>query len=388
MDDHRTGHPYHMYDEMFAQTQVAADALAAESDQRDHLAKEMAGTHTTTENTIGPGFIMPSFFGQGRVWLTGCGTAHHAALTGTWWLRLLTLGIVDARAAQAFEYAHDPLERPRQHDVLLALSHSGEASATVDAAARARRDGVFTIALTAHPAGRVAQNCDETLISMTAPASAATYTVSHIAMLTVLADLADRTAGHIRKATEAASEAREAIRQIPDLIAAALATEARVRPIVDALGGINQVIFAGGGPNWYTAQEGALKVREAAYVSATGMQMEEVLHGPFASFDGATALVLIAPPGAARDRARDILRAVKPIGVTTIVLVDAADGETADLATHAIALPASPEWISAIPATVIAQLLTYWLAIARGGNPDRVRRDQEPWAEARGLYTR
>ncbi len=388
MPTDRTGHPYFMYDEMLAQPDAARMALAADSEQRDHITKELASTHRATDSIVGPGFLWPSIVGQGSVWLTGCGTAHHAALTGAYWLRLLTRGIVNVRAAQAFEYAHDPLDRPRRHDALLALSHSGTPTATNAAAARAKDEGVYTVAVTAAPQSPLAALCDETLITTTAPTVAATYTISHVTMLAVLADLADRTASHLRETSETAGEARAAIEGIPDLIAAALTLEEHIRAVADALGSVNQVIFAGAGANWHTALEGALKTREAAYLSATGLQMEEVLHGPFASFDRQTALVLIAPPGAGRDRARDILIAVKPIGLVTIALTGADDNAIASLADHALPLPACEEWISAIPATVVAQQLAYWLSMARGANPDRIRRDQQPWLEARQLYTR
>jgi glucosamine--fructose-6-phosphate aminotransferase (isomerizing) len=116
--------------------------------------------------------------------------------------------------------------------------------------------------------------------------------------------------------------------------------------------------------------------------------MEEVLHGPPASFDDKTAAVLIAPPGPARDRALDILRTLREIGTTTIACGAADDADLAALAQHFIPLPACPEAFSVIPGTVLVQEVAYWFAIARGANPDLIRRDQPRWAAARQQYVR
>ncbi len=385
----RTGHPYFMYDEVRAQPAAMRAALVADDAQRAHIARELAGTHQVTDAILGPNFLLPAFAGRGRVYLSGCGSAYHAALTGADWFRRITQGALDVQAVQAFEFIHYMRGGPRTHDAFLALSHSGIASATVEAARRAKdEDGMYTVALTAAPQSAVAQNSDETLITTTAPAVASTYTISHLTMLTVLADLARRTAEHLRAAREVALDLADDIAAFPDLAAAALGAEDQIRQIVAALPPINQVIYGGGGPNWATALEGALKTREAAYLPAAGFEMEEILHGPPASFDDHTAAVLIAPLGAARDRALDVLRALGQLGVTTIVFGSSGDTDLAALANHFVALPDCPEAFSVIPSTVLVQQTAYWLAMQRGANPDLIRRDQARWAAARQQYVR
>lgn len=385
----RTGHPYYMYDEMHAQPEAMRAALAADDAQRDHIARELASTHHISDAIIDQAFLLPSFVGRGRIYLTGCGTAHHAALTGADWFRRISQSVLEVYAVQAFEFTRYQPSGPRMHDALLALSHSGIASATVAAAQRAKNEeGMYTIALTGVPGSAVTQASDETVITTTADARAATYTISHLTMLTVLADLARRTAEHLRAARDVALDLVDDIAAFPDLAAHALAQEAQIQQITSALPEINQVIFAGGGPNWPTAQEGALKTREAAYLPAFGFEMEEVLHGPPASFDDKTAAVLIAPPGPARDRALDILRTLRELGTTTIACGAADDADLAALAQHLIPLPTCPEAFSVIPGTVLVQQLAYWFAMARGANPDLIRRDQARWAAARQQYVR
>ncbi|MBA3825707.1 MAG: SIS domain-containing protein [Ktedonobacterales bacterium] len=384
----RTGHPYLTYDELRGQPAAVAEALAADAAQRVHIARELAGTHQLTDVTVGPGFLLPTFTGRGRIYLAGCGTAHHAAQLGAQWFRHLSQGALEVVAAQSFEFANYDVQGPRTHDAFLALSHSGTASATVAAARHAKEAlGMYTVALTADPTSPLAAVCDETLVT-NPPTVAATYTVSHLAMLTVLADLAQKSAEHLRAGREVALELADDIAAFPDLTRAALAAEPDIQTIVNALPELTQLVLAGGGPNYITALEGALKVREAAYLPATGWEIEEILHGPFASFDEHTAAVLIAPQGTGRDRALDVLRAFAHIGVTTIALGSSGDEELAALATHSISLPDSVELFSVIPATVAVQEIAYWLAIKRGTNPDLIRKEDPRYAAARQSYTR
>ncbi len=388
MSTPRTQHPYAMYDEMHAQPDAMRAALAADTEQRDHIARELAGTHHLTDAIVGLGFPLPTFVGRGRVYLVGCGTAHHAALSGADWLRRITQGALDVEVAQAFEFAHYGRGGPRTHDALLALSHSGTPSATNAAATRAKEEGMYTVAISGTRVSPLAETCDEVALTMTMPTVAATYTISHLTMLTVLADLALRTAEQLREARDVAHELRDDIATLPDLVASALAQEDAIRQIVDSLPTINQVVFAGGGQNWFTAQEGALKVREASYLPAMGFEMEEILHGPYASLNEQTLAILIAPPGPARDRACDVLRSLQQIAVTTIACGAAEDEELAALATHFVPLPTSIELLSVIPATVLAQEFAYWLAMRQGSNPDLIHRDDPRWLAARQQYTR
>ncbi len=67
----RTAHPFHMYDEMRAQPAAMRAALVADAEQREHLARELAGTNEISDAIVVPGFLLPAFSRRGRVTLTG-----------------------------------------------------------------------------------------------------------------------------------------------------------------------------------------------------------------------------------------------------------------------------------------------------------------------------
>ncbi|HEX6796457.1 MAG TPA: SIS domain-containing protein [Ktedonobacterales bacterium] len=354
----RAAHPFWMHDEMQA-TPAALDRALADTEgqaQRRALAARLAEAR--------------------RVVLTGCGTAYHAALAGASFLAELSGGRIDARAVQAFELAHYGQSPFGPDDALIVLSHSGKPSATNAALARARANGAFCMTVTGDRASPAAQSADAVIDTGYPEVKSFTYTISYSLMLAVLAELAADTAGQ-----DAAQ-----VRQIPAWHRAALALEPRIETLARRLADRNRWIFAGAGGNWATALEASLKMQETNYSAAFGMEMEEVLHGPVAAL-GDSVLVTIAPPGAGRDRALDLLRAAHILGGATVALGAEGDAELESAADAFLPLPPCPETLSPAPYHVPLHLLSYWLAVAKGTNPDLMRREDARYLEARRSYT-
>ena len=363
----RPGHPYCMYDEMLAQPDATAQFLAADSQQRDDLAKILAG--------------------KTRLFLTGCGTALHAALAGEYLLRWLTAGRRGTRAFQAFELAD---YGPRMDDTtaLIVLSHSGTATASIRALDQGKRDGAFCLTITAFPATPAAAAADAILLTGYPQQQSAVYTTSYTLMVAALADLGLRLARQLPASSVDLDTAAAGLARLPDLLRGALRLEAQVQSLAQRYQDRRRFWFLGGGPNMVTAYEAALKMMEANYAAATGMQIEEFIHGPISSLDAQDVVVVIAPPGPSHSRALDILKAAHTIGAETIALAEANDQEITTLATHTIPLPRCAEALSVLPAIVPLQLFTYHLALARGVNPDLIHRHDERYAATRRGYIR
>ena len=365
----RPSHPFWMYEEMMA-TPAALDRLLSpddtEREQRAAVGARLAGAR--------------------RVYLTGCGTAYHAALVGAAFLRDFTNGQVDARAVQAFELAH--YERPGvgPEDVLLALSQSGKPVATNDALSRARANGAYCVAITGDRESLAARNAQVVLDTTYAQTRSFAYTISYSLMLALLADLSQCTLAALAGDVGAAVLLEAQVRGLAQQHREALALEDRIKALGERLAHHTRFIVAGAGANHVTALEASLKMQETNYSSTFGMEMEEVLHGPVAAL-GDSALVVIAPPGAGRTRAFDLLRAARILGSETVALGEAGDGELEQAADTFLPLPSCPEALSPAPYHVPLHMLSYWLAVAKGLNPDLMRREEAKYLEARRSYT-
>ncbi len=363
----RPGHPYCMYDEILAQPEATARLLAADHQQRDELAALLAG--------------------KTRLFLTGCGTALHAALAGEYLLRWLTGGQRGCRAFQAFELAEYGPSMD-SNTALIVLSHSGTATATIRALERARRDGALCLTITAFPESPAAADADATLLTGYPQQQSAVYTVSYTLMVALIADLGRRIAQRLPERRAEAEAAAAEIERLPALLREALALEGQAKTLAERYQGRQRFFFLGGGPHLVTAQEAALKMMEANYTASTGMQIEEFIHGPISSLDAGDVAVVIAPPGASHSRALDVLKAARIIGAETIALAETDDQEVTASATHTIPLPRCSEALGMLPAIVPLQLFTYYFALARGVNPDLIHRHDERYAAARRGYIR
>ncbi|HEY7356814.1 MAG TPA: SIS domain-containing protein, partial [Ktedonobacterales bacterium] len=357
----RTGHPYYMYEEMLAQPDALAHLLAADSQQRDDLAKLLAG--------------------KTRLFLTGCGTALHAALAGEHLLRAFTDGRRGTRAFQAFELERYGPNMDAQ-TALIVLSYSGTAMATVRAMQRAKQEGAFCLVITDFPNTPAGTDADAILPLHYPQQRSAVYTVSYTLMVALIADLGWRIARHLPENVHVKMLTGQ-VPHMPQFVREMLPVEAQVRQLAERYQSRQRWWFLGGGPNSVTASEAALKMMEANYTAATGMQIEEFIHGPISSLSENDVVVVIAPHGPSHERAVDILKAARIIGAETIVLAEEPDTATSKLATHALTLPICSEVLSPLPAIVPLQFLAYHLSLLRGVNPDTIHRHDERYLKAR-----
>jgi glucosamine--fructose-6-phosphate aminotransferase (isomerizing) len=144
----------------------------------------------------------------------------------------------------------------------------------------------------------------------------------------------------------------------------------RVADVLDGEGPLVQppqrlVELIGAGPNAWTAQEGALKIREASYVAAEGLSSEQFFHGPSVSLDAQDTLVVLDGGGPMAGRTEAIANAVEVAGATVKRYQEHELGEQ----------------LSVFPLTVVVQRIALELAEAKNVSPDRFRYEEDPRRE-------
>ncbi|MGH2532846.1 MAG: SIS domain-containing protein [Thermomicrobiales bacterium] len=309
-----------------------------------------------------------------RVIVTGIGTSYHAALVGAWLLRAAGK---DARAALSFDLARYPESYPIERgDAVIVMAHTGVKRFSAEAMARANDAGATVLSvgsLTAeHPGSQLVLRTVEREQS-------AAYTSSHLAAMTVLAQVA--TALGEADGAPSIAGLRAALEQLPDQVAAVLARHEEILPVARAAVG-SRVYAAGAGPNEATALELVIKAREAAYGWVDALAIEQFLHGPMVTVNAGDLAVLINVPGRASERVAEIAAVLHAIGARLWIV-----GQPVEAAPEAIvfALPEVPELISPLLAVVPMQILAYQMAAEKGINPDTFRRDDEVYKAAFGL---
>jgi glutamine---fructose-6-phosphate transaminase (isomerizing) len=263
-----------------------------------------------------------------RVLAIGTGTSWHAASQAAALLRAAGL---DAAAAQSADVAVDgPL--PGAGGALLVFTHTGAKRYTAQATQRARSGGAEVVQVS----GVGVAGAD--LVTVPRERSSA-YTASHLGALFRAAQLARALGADLPGLSEVPAAVDHAYHTAQDV---AVAPPARLME------------FIGGGINQWTAAEGALKIREAAYVASEGLAVEQFLHGPSVALGPDDRLVCLDGGGAWSARIDEVAQAAQEAGVPVTRVADSRLGEL----------------LSIFPLTVAVQSIALQSAETLGVNPD------------------
>ncbi len=308
-----------------------------------------------------------------RIFVVGIGTSYHAAQIGE---ALLRGAGSEAYAVGSFDFVtYPPALRP--NDAVIVMAHRGTKTFSARALALAQGADVTCIGISGRDS-KFADSEADLVLRTTPQERSAAYTTSHLGAMTVLAQIA--TALAARRGLACAAEWRTALDALPAQIEEVLGRETDVQQIADAIVAAGRRVYClGAGPSAVTATEAALKARETAYVTIDGMGIEQFLHGPMVTVNETDQLVVIAADGPAMPRLREICAALRIIGSPMWVV--GRPVPSAVFATH-FELPEVPEPLAPLLNVVPIQLLAYYLALAKGTNPDTFRRDDAKYLAA------
>ncbi len=357
-----SGHPSSLYHSIHAQPAVLRDVL----DRCRPLAQRAADI----------------LVGRRHVFLTGTGTSHHAALVGQYLLRAAG---ADAWALTHQDFALYPPPLSRD-DALITVSHRGNKRYGMASLQRAQAVGMPVVGLT----GLDSPMAGPVVVIPTAPQErSSTHTASYMGSLAALALIASQMKP---RGPAQRGDVEKGLPALPGLMEAVLGREEEIFPIAERMARQGRVVFSGAGPNFPTAREGALKVKESSYLVSEGFELETMLHGGLQALQAGDLAVLIAPQGPALDRWGDALRALSLLKATPWLVGDreALDAVEA-LAGHPegalrFELPPVPELLSPLLAALPLQLLACFTAERRGTNPDSFREDEPVFARISASY--
>ena len=305
-----------------------------------------------------------------RIVTTGIGTSYHAALAGAWFLRAAGC---DARAVSSFDLALYPEAFDlRSDDAVILMAHTGTRQYSTQALEQAAAIGATSLAV----CGLTAEQSGAQFVLRTVERErSAAFTASHLAAMTVMAQVA-AVLGEQRRAP-LASGFREALGRLPGQVEDVLARQDTIQAV--AREAVNRRIYAvGAGPNEATALEAVIKVREAAQGWIDGLALEQFLHGPIVPLNAGDQAILIQVPGRAAARGAGIAQIFAAVGAELWVVGEAIEGVNATV----FPLPQTPELLSPLLAVVPMQLFAYFMAAAKGINPDAFRSDDERYRAA------
>ena len=309
--------------------------------------------------------------GFDKVFIVACGSAYHSGLVGKYaierWCRLP----VEVEMASEFRYRDPVLDR---NTLVIAISQSGETADTLEAVRHARQQRAWVMAITNTIGSSIARESDAAFYTRGGPEIAVASTkavMTQLAAVYLVGLYLAQVTGN-RDPDEVRSHYRDLV-TIPDLISDVLTRMDGVRKLARELANEERVLFLGRHVGYPMALEGALKLKELAYVSAEGMPAGEIKHGPIALIDKGTPVVVLATRHALQPKLVTNVQEIRARGARTIVLATDGDESATPYADHLIRLPDTKSLLSPMLTLVPLQVLAAEFAMARGLDVDQPR---------------
>lgn len=323
---------------------------------------------------------LTEIFGRSeRMVIAASGSSRHAGLAGEIMLEDLAGIPVDVEYASEYTYRST---QSLLHPGVLVISQSGETADTLAALREAKIRGLATVAITNNENSSMATEAGASLPTLAGRELAIPATKSFTTQLAVLYAMSLFLARLRGRMTLGAAEAHgRRLAELPGLIEAALPSwQVAIEALAPQLDDASTLLYLGRGVHYAIAREGALKLKESAYLSAEGYPAGELKHGPNALVSKNAWLVVLAtvdhddPDSRVRyGKVLDLVKTLKKQGAHMVVLATEGDTEIGKYSDICLSVPATNDLLAPIPEVVPLQLLAYTLARRRGIDVDRPR---------------
>jgi glutamine---fructose-6-phosphate transaminase (isomerizing) len=332
---------------------------------------------TSTAETFQP--AVDALGRRERLVIAASGSSRHAGLAGEIMLEDLAGIPVDVEYASEYTYrSTHTLHNPG----VLVISQSGETADTLAALREAQARGLATVAITNNAHSSMATEANASLPTFAGIEKAIPATKSFTTQLAVLYSLALHLARFRGRMTLQAAEAHgRELQEVPSLIQSALpGWQKQIEALTPQLANSSTLLYLGRAAHYAIAREGALKLKESAYLNAEGYPSGELKHGPNALVSKSAPLIMIATADAGDpdsllrySKVLQLMKDMRTQGARIIALATEGDQEVPQYSDSCLFIPASNDLLSTILEVVPLQLIAYTLAISRGIDVDRPR---------------
>ena len=351
----RGGYTHFMLKEIFEQPKAISETLLGRfSDDSKVICSELSSLNLDID----------------RILILACGTAYHAGLIGKYAIEQWAKIAVDVELASEFRY-RKPFLTPKT--LVITISQSGETMDTLMAARHAKDLGAATLSICNTMGSSIARESDAVFYTHAGPEIAVASTKALLTQIVALKVIALYLAQNNKSLSGA---------QIAKIIAELLALPNKVEEILETVEPLREmtrgfkdatsVLFLGRNAGYPAALEGALKLKELAYMHAEGFAGGELKHGPIALIEEGTPVIAILPP-ASSPIAEKMLSNIQEVRARGANVIAIADSSISLDVKNIIRIPSCDELLQSILAIVPLQVFAYEMAVARGNDVDQPR---------------
>jgi glucosamine--fructose-6-phosphate aminotransferase (isomerizing) len=341
-------------------------------EQPESVRNALRGRINATEgNVVLAGMnISPTELAQiQRIVLVGCGTSLHAGMVGEYAFEDVSGISAEVQQAAEFRYRNPIVDH---HDLVIAVSQSGETADTLAAIRKAKEKGTMILGLVNVVGSAIARETGRGVFIHAGPEISVASTKAFTGQVAVLLLMALKLGRTRRLSQEHGIELAQEINQLPAMIDYVLKQNDAIAKVAERMAKSDHAFFIGRGPMHPVALEGALKLKEISYVHAEGYHAAELKHGPIALLTPGTPVIVLANQTSVLDKVWSNAEECKARGAHIIAVVTEGHPKT-DLTDDVIMIPKCSPLVATIPAAVALQLLAYHVARIRGCSIDQPR---------------
>jgi len=310
-----------------------------------------------------------------KIVIVACGSAYHAGLIAKYAIEHWAAVPCEVELASEFRYRDPILD---SSSLVIAISQSGETLDTLMAVQHAKEMGARVLAICNTNGSTIPRASDAVLYTRAGPEIGVAATKSFVTQL-VAVYLVALYLAQVR-GTKYGDEVAGVVRELaamPKQVARVLETMEPVREVARSLASSPTVLFLGRHVGYPVALEGALKLKELAYMHAEGFAAGELKHGTIALIEQGVPVFVVMPPPAGRSvlhaKLLSNVQEVRSRGAYTILVAEEGDEAVVPYADELIRVPAVPTLLQPLVSVIPLQVFACELAVARGNDVDRPR---------------
>ncbi|MDE9367194.1 glutamine--fructose-6-phosphate transaminase (isomerizing) [Luteipulveratus sp. YIM 133132] len=357
------GYDTFMEKEIHEQPHAVGDTLLGRTDEDGHLVLDELRISEQQLKDID------------RITIVACGTAAYAGMVAKYAIEHWTRIPVEVALAHEFRYC-EPIVSERT--LVVSISQSGETMDTLMAVKHARDLGALTVSVCNTHGSTIPRESDAVLYTHAGPEIAVASTKAFLAQITACyvlgLYLAQLRGGSY--ADDAAAVLKE-LHQVPGKIEQLLGSMGRVREIARFMADTRSVLFLGRHVGYPVAMEGALKLKELAYIHAEGFAAGELKHGPIALIEPGQPVFIVVPgpdtPHGLHGKVVSNIQEIRARGARTLVIAQEGDTAVEPFADEIIRVPATSPMLAPLLTVVPLQVFALHLSTAKGLDVDQPR---------------
>lgn len=372
----KQGFKHYMLKEIFEQPHAVANTLEAYIDKDKKQIKFnglgfSADSYESIKSDVFDKIDEESLSQFDRIFIIACGTSFYAGLYAKYLIEKIAQIPVEVDIASEFRYRNPLIPH---NSLVILVSQSGETADTLAVLRQVKGMGIKTLSICNTKRSSIDREAHAHLYMHSGPEIGVASTKAFVCTLTVfnlLSIFLARKKGKISQSQE--SELLSQILSLPSLMETVLSYDSFFSEASDTLKQFKGFLYLGRGHSYPIAMEGALKLKELAYMHAEGYAAGEMKHGPLALIDEKMAVVVICPQDEYYEKTISNLEEAKARGGVIISIGTGDDKKLISLSKNYLSLPNTNWFLTGILSVIPIQLLAYHMADVLGHDVDQPR---------------